>query len=193
MTLDTRIFILDEVDPHEVFNFCNDLLGAKNPRFKEGPSDWDADKEVIHLDNEPGQGYPAWLMSKYRAEGKPLYEKDITLRDTDPDYYDDPAVESDGSRVYKPACFMEISFDTAYGYQDEYGGCSTLHARYIVDLHAFLLAKGVRIKWKDEFSGDIHDGIHGIEEFLGGGDKAMTWFKEVLTVLPEILNKTPKE
>ena len=191
MTLDTRIFILDPVDPKEVFDFCNGLLGAKNPRFKEGPSDWDDDKEVIHLDNEPGQGFPAWLMTKYRAEGKPLRDKDMTRHDLDPDEY----AEDDeyGKEVYKPACFMEISFDTAYGYQDEYGGCSTLHARYIVDLHAFLLAKGVRIKWQDEFSGDIHNGIHGIEEFLGGGDKAMAWFKEVLTVLPEILNKTPKE
>lgn len=188
MTLDTRIFILDKVDPHEVFNFCNDLLGAKNPRFKEGPSDWDTDKEVIHLDNEPGQGFPAWLMTKYRAEGKPLYEKDVTMLDMDPDYYAE--IESDGSRIFKPACFMEISFDTAYSYQDEFGGCSTLHARYIVDLYNFLLEKGVRIKWQDEFSGAIHEGVDGIEEFLGGGDEAQEWFKTVLTALPGIVRES---
>jgi len=28
MTLDTRIFILGQVDPHEVFRFCRNLLGA---------------------------------------------------------------------------------------------------------------------------------------------------------------------
>lgn len=188
MTLDTRIFILDPVDPQEVFDFCNGLLGAKNPRFKEGPSDWDTDKEVIHLDNEPGQGFPAWLMTKYRAEGTPLYSEDMTKRDSDPEYYDEE--DEDGKDLYRPACFMELSFDTAYGYQDEFGGCTTLHARYIVDLYNFLLEKGVRIKWQDEFTGDIHDGIHGIEDFLGGGDEAQEWFKKVLTALPDIVRES---
>ena len=30
MTLDTRVYVLDQVDPHETFRFCRDLLGAND-------------------------------------------------------------------------------------------------------------------------------------------------------------------
>jgi hypothetical protein len=170
MTLSTNIYILDPVDPLEVFNFVNKyLLNAENPRFKHEPYKWGNDPEIMTLSNEGGQGFDAWFMSKYR-KGGPLYTED----QIDEEDYDEPYLTD-------PACFMKLDFDTAYGYNvPGIGGCSQLHSRYIVALHAWLAAKGVRIKWQNEFTGEYHDGLDGLEEFAGNGDDAQAWFKSIL-------------
>lgn len=179
MTLSTNIYILDEVDPHEVFNYCNsNLLKASDPRTEDKNDKWSEDG-VMTLMNLPGQGLPAWLISHYREDGSPLYSED---------QYDDDGSEE--PYLMHPACYMYLDFDTAYGYSDEYGGCSTLHARYIVDLFNMLREKGVRIKWQNEFTGEYFDGIDGLEEFFEGGDKARAWMRSVLpAVLLEALDK----
>lgn len=169
MTLSTDIYIIDEVDPHKVFDFCNKvLLGTNTPITTEGPSKWDNDQEVIHLNNEPGQGLDAWLMAKYRKGGLPLYTED------EYDSYEDE------SWMVSPACYMKLDFDTAYGYQDEYGGCENLHGRYIVALYNWLLEQNVRMKWKNEFTGEIYDGMDGLESFLAAGDEANEWFRNTV-------------
>lgn len=175
MTLNTNIYILDPVDPQEVFNFCNKaLLKASNPRFKHEPDTWEEDPEIMDLSNEGGQGFPAWLCTKYRKGGMPLYAED---------HYDS---WGDGEDPYlaSPACFMALDFDTAYGYRDEYGGCSDLHGRYIVALYNWLKEKSVRIKWMNEYTGDIYEGIDGLDTLFKGGDEANEWFRN--TVIPAI-------
>jgi len=174
MTLSTNIYILDPVDPHEVFNFINEnLLKVENPRTKEGPSEWYDDKEVIHLVNEVGQGFDAWLMTQYRAGDKPLYAED---------QYDDYSSEGEEPDLHlvTPACYMSIDFDTAYGYQSPVGGCADLHSLYIVALHDWLAEKGVRIKWQNEFTGEYFDGLDGLEDFGHSGEDAREWFHSIL-------------
>lgn len=199
MTLSTNIYILDAVDPLEVFNFCNKyLLKVDNPKFKHAPATnyvkddsgkWSEveDPEIMDLSNQVGQGFDAWLLTKYRKNG-PLYTEDQY------DEYEDED-EEDGIHRYltDPACFMKLDFDTAYGYtHPEIGGCSQLHAHYIVALHDWLATKGVRIKWQNEFTGDYFDGLDGLDDFAGDGDKARDWFKSILPgVLLHALTEIP--
>lgn len=182
MTLNTSIYILDEVDPMEVYNFVNKhLLKVTNPITLHRPyKDWSKDKgytehpDIMDLDNEVGQGFDAWYMSKYRKSGEPLYPED---------HYEDWSVGEDDEEdlhLTNPACFMELSFDTAYGYVSKVGGCSQLHTTYIIALHDWLEAKGVRIKWQNEFTGEIHDGLDGLEEFGTSGEDARKWFKSIM-------------
>lgn len=181
MTLSTDIYILDPVDPMEVFNFVNKyLLKQDNPSFKHEPQsryikkdhgDWTEveDPEIMDLSNEIGQGFDAWFLSKYRKNG-PLYAED--------QYDDDEDLEK--PYLISPACFMSLDFDTAYGFRSEFGGCAQLHSRYIVALHDWLATKNVRIKWRNEFTGEIFDGLDGLDGFGNDGDAARDWFKSIL-------------
>lgn len=198
MTLSTNIYILDPVDPMEVFNFCNThLLKAENPLVDHKPdTNWDRetktwidDPEVMDLSNRVGQGFDAWLLTTYRKNG-PLYIEDQY------DEYEDED-EEDGIHRYltDPACFMKLDFDTAYGYSvPGIGGCSDLHARYIIALHDWLATKGVRIKWQNEFTGEYFDGLDGLEEFSKAGTEARDWFKSILPgVLLHALAEGPEK
>ena len=194
MTLSTNIYILDPVDPMEVFNFVNKyLLKVENPRFNHAPAtsyqkdekgEWNEveDPEIMDLSNNVGQGFDAWFISKYRKNG-PLYTEDQI--DDDEDYVEPYLMD--------PACFMKLDFDTAYGYSDKLGGCSQLHSRYIVALHDWLATKGVRIKWQNEFTGEYHDGLDGLDEFAGDGDKARDWFKSILPGVLLSLTEGPEK
>jgi hypothetical protein len=194
MTLSTDIYILDPVDPMEVFNFVNEhLLKVKDPEFEhELDTNWDREAKdwlpntegIMTLSNKVGQGFDAWFMSKYR-EGGPLYTEDQYDDDED---YEEPY-------LLAPACFMKLDFDTAYGYKvPGIGGCADLHARYIIALHDWLSTKGVRIKWRNEFTGDIFNGLDGLEEFSKAGADARDWFKSILPgVLAHTLSEVEKE
>lgn len=172
MTLSTDIYILDPVDPMEVFNFVNKyLLKVTNPEVDHKPDtkwdretrEWVDDPEIMDLSNRVGQGFDAWLLTKYR-KGGPLYAEDVH----DDDYF------------VAPACYMKLDFDTAYGYRSEFGGCAQLHSRYIVALHDWLATKNVRIKWRNEFTGEIFDGLDGLDSFGNDGEAARDWFKSIL-------------
>jgi len=174
MTLNTAIYILDEIDPHKVFEFCNGLMGADKAISTETYDEWETNP-VISLDNAPGQGFPAWLMSNYRKKG-PLYPMAQYEHDD----------ETGERQLIAPACYMEISFDTAYGYQDSYGGATELHGRYIVALYHWLQKRNVSMCWQNEFTGTIHHGTEGLESFFSGGDRANEWFQN--SVLPVFKN-----
>ncbi len=80
-----------------------------------------------------------------------------------------------------------MDFETAYGYRDSRGwGCGELHAMLVAELANYLLQAGVRWKWMNEFTGEIHDGedISKLTELIEGGQKANNWFQN--TVVPVI-------
>ena len=161
MTLSTYVYILDEVDPKEVFDWVNtNLLKVKDPiteTFRDAEEySWVADKSSTEMTrwNRVGQGFDAWFITHYR-EGAPLYVED----QYETEDFEEPYLTS-------PACYMSLDFDTAYGYRGVDGeGCDDLHASYIVKLHDWLAKKGVRIRWKNEFTGEIFDGIDGLMDF----------------------------
>lgn len=169
MTLSTNIYLTGNVDAREVFDFCNKLIGAENPSFTDTESEWVPGMWVLM--NQPGQGYPAWLSVSYRKDG-PLATEDIWV------------TEEDGYRFLdQKACSVEINFDTGYSYQDEFGGCSDLHGRYITMINLWAEERGATLSWKNEFSGEYFDGTDGLKDFGGEGAKAAGWVKDVFRAL----------
>lgn len=189
MTLDTRIYILDQADPDEVFHFCRDLIGATDRHtFTDDESIW-SDGELL-LSNDPGQGLPAWLMLHYRKDAPLRTPEQAAEHDEDcnlpgRDWYDPIDGPCDGTHAWRQAAWLTVSFDTAYGYQDERGyGCGDLHAELVAKLGQWLDAKGVRWEWMNEFTGEIHQGYTRLVELASGGFEASAWFRT--TILPAI-------
>ncbi|MFF7067354.1 hypothetical protein [Streptomyces pseudovenezuelae] len=199
MTLDTRILILDKAAAREVFDFCRDLLGAterhtftdkQDSVYSSAAREWlvqDANPWTVN--NDPGQGLPAWLMIHYRpdaplrtAEQAAEHDEDCNLPENS--IYVEEWGPCSGEHHHR-ACWLEVSFDTAYGYRDERGyGCGDLHAEYISRLGQWLDAKGVRWEWKNEFTGEVHTGYSRLVDLAFGGFEASAWFRS--TVLPAI-------
>lgn len=164
MTLNTHIYLTGPVDAKEVFDFCNGLLGAKNPAFTNEESRWDAG--IWRYMNQPGQGFNAWLTVAYRPDG-PLAVEDV---------YDE-------EWLAQKACAVSISFDTGYSYQDEFGNCSALHGRYIRALQLWAEDHGATLAWQNEFTGEVFDGLDGLENFAGEGDEAAAWSRDVVRAI----------
>lgn len=198
MTLDTRIYVLDKVDPQETFRFCRDLLGAadKHTFTDAQDSTWEKGRDFVEpanpwtLSNNPGQGLPAWLMLHYRP-GVPLrtpeqaaeHDKDICNL-PGASWYDATSGPCDGTG-HRPACWLTVSFDTAYGYSDHRGyGCGDLHAEYVAKLGQWLDKQGVRWSWENEFTGEVHTGYTRLVDLASGGFEASAWFRT--SVLPAI-------
>jgi hypothetical protein len=165
MTLDTRIYIHGPADYREVFVKCNQLIGAdEGVRFEDKPG---------NIWNKPGQGLCALLDVYYGQGGTALRKPGDHAR-----YCDGEADE-----CFSPCgvpCWLEVSFDTAYGYRGPEGGCGDLHARLVAELGRWLDGKGVRWSWQNEFTGEIHQGYEGLDGLASGGAEASSWFREIV-------------
>ena len=186
MTLDTRIYVQDRADYREVFVKCNQLIGAhEGTIFTDEPvADWKDGERIPGPEdgewtiwNKPGQGLCALLDISYR-KGAALRQPGEHAK-----YCDGEA--DDCFAPCGVASWLEISFDTAYGYKGEHGeGCGDLHARLVAELGHWLDGKGIRWSWQNEFTGEIHQGYEGLTELGEGGLKALEWF--VRDVMPAI-------
>lgn len=181
MTLSTDIYIDGPIAHRAVYDKVNEILGIVNPAAKEGPVDtsysWNAHKEGYwDIDNVPGQGFKAWVMTCSRLDG----ERMIRPAEDDPD---DPRPEFDEG-------YVSVNLDTAYGYREGGLNCTTLHASVIVDLGQWLLSQGVTFRWRNEYTGEVNAGFNGIEDFIGSGDEASAWFES--TVKPALLSEYPQ-
>ncbi|MEU1497363.1 hypothetical protein [Streptomyces sp. NPDC005732] len=201
MTLDSRFNALDAVDPHEVFQFCRDLIGAtdRHTFSDEQDSTWSKGESFIEpvnpwtISNNPGQGLPAWLMLHYRPDAPLRTAEQAAEHDEDCNLPENAGYiaewgSCDGAH-HRRACWLTVSFDTAYGYTDERGyGCGDLHAEYIAKLGQWLDSKGIRWEWENEFTGETHTGYSRLIDLASGGFEATAWFKT--TVLPVITAET---
>lgn len=189
MTLSTDVYILDEIDPGEVFQFCQGLLAKYDDRPGTHEQEWDdratwRDDGSRLLGNKIGQGLPAILDVTYRPSA-PLATQEQSEAHTE-DCDDD----GDSCRYNHPtACWLNVDFDTAYGYRDKRGwGCGDLHAALVAELGAWLDGRGVDWAWRNEFTGEVHSGPDRAEkliELVSGGAEAGTWFRTM--VVPAIL------
>jgi hypothetical protein len=175
MTLDTRVYVHDEVDVHELFAECRRLLGAdESHRSFDGPSRWSSHRDSWTVGNGLGQGLPALLAIDYRP-GAPLRpDGDACSAYCDPE---------DDRHYHQSAMWCEVSFDTAYGYADSRGGCGALHARLVFDLGQWLDERGVAWSWRNEFDGEVHGGDERyvrLRDLADDGQEAMRWFKGVV-------------
>ncbi|MFJ2110535.1 hypothetical protein ACIOEX_01180 [Streptomyces sp. NPDC087850] len=198
MTLDTRIYVLDKVDPQEVFHFCRDLLGATE-RYTftdEQDKTWRKGESFVEpgnawtIGNDIGQGLPAWRLLHYRPDAPLRTPEQAAEHDEDCNFpensiYVEEWGPCNGKHSYRRPNWLTISFDTAYGYSDDRGyGCGDLHAEYIAKVGQWLDAKGVRWEWQNEFTGEIHTGYSRLIDLASGGFEASAWFRS--TVLPAI-------
>lgn len=185
MTLNTEVVATTPCDPHEVFHKCRELLGATDAHpFKDEPRDerwyWD-DPGRWRIGNEMGIGLPALMWVVYR----PGLEPRLTPQESEA-HDGDCEPDCDGSS-HAPASWVEIHFDTAYGYRDEQGrGCGDLHAQLLFDLGQWFDEREIGWGWQNEFTGDWHyeDRYRALKELCTGGGQAMAWFTE--TVMPII-------
>lgn len=192
MTLDTRFFVLDQVGPQETFRFCRDLLGATDRHvwYDRQDSTWRKGEASVEpgnpwtVGNELGQGLPALLDISYRPDAPLRTAEQAAEHDEDicnlpgVAWYDEASGPCDGVRTWRRACWLEVSFDTAYGYRDDRGyGCGDLHAEYVAKLGQWLDAKGVRWEWENEFTGEIHTGYSRLIDLASGGFEASAWFR----------------
>jgi hypothetical protein len=197
MTLDTRIFVLDQIDPREVFAFCRDLLGASDRHAYTDEQDSSyADGEwavrpdnAWTISNNPGQGLPAWLMIHYRPDAALRTAEQAAEHDEDCNLPENVGYVAEwgpcDGKYHCRASWLTVSFDTAYGYRDDRGyGCGDLHAEYIAKLGQWLDERGVRWEWENEFTGEIHTGYGQLVELASGGFEASAWFRT--SVLPAI-------
>lgn len=184
MTLDTTVVATTPCDAHDVFHKCRELLGATDAHpYKDrdlskyyGPGVWE-------VGNQIGIGLPALLEIKYRPGLEPRRDPE-EARACD----EDCEADCDGQHRYRPACWVEVSFDTAYGYRDAQGrGCGDLHAQLVFDLGAWFDEREIGWGWQNEFTGEWHyeDKYAALKDLCTDGGKAMAWFVETVQPLIE--------
>lgn len=212
MTLDTRVYVLDEVDHREVFRECQRLIG-QYATDRRGPDQqrwtdeqnktWSKGESFVELGNpwtignDVGQGLPAWLLvyyrpaESYRSADQSAEHDEWTCNFPGAKHYEPDEPLCDETEHDQP-CWLEISMDTAYGYRGPEGmGCGDLHARIVAELGQWLDAKGARWKWRNEFSGEIHEGYERLIDIASSGFEASAWFST--TVAPAIAAQIAKE
>lgn len=209
MTLDTKVFVLDEIDPMTVFRQCQKLIAAYDDQARPaGAQQWEHSQKKSRAEdggefaarpgnswdlmNEPGQNLPAWLWLYHGDGGEPLVSaEDAAAHDEwcnipangDNFYPGDP--ECDGSG-HSRMCWLKVSFDTAYGYRSASGlGCGELHAALVMALGSWLDAQGVRWQWMKESTGEVFDGAANLTDLCRDGAAAAEWLSS--TVLPAIV------
>lgn len=181
MTLDTRVYVHNPVDYCEVWIKCNQLIDAhEGVKFTDEPVPEYAHGERLPANeagewwiwNKPGQGLSALLDIHYRKDRALILPGEHGR-------YCEPEDDCDGSCA--PACWLEVSFDTAYGYRGDNGeGCGDLHARLVAELGQWLDGKGLRWSWVNEFTGDTHWGYEGLTDLGSGGAEASSWYRNIV-------------
>lgn len=152
MTLSTDVYIQGPVDLHALRYVVQAAL-AEFDEYGRTPDQqlWEGESDTFRnsWSTTVGQGLPAWTFIHYGS--------DVVWRQADD-------VEDDG--YVTPAHFASIDFDTAYGYRGENGEtCSTLHVQLMTRVGKWLDEQSVPWKWRDEFTGHIHDAYDGFDTF----------------------------
>lgn len=203
MTLSTNVYVLDQIDHREVFRFCQELL-IQYDQDRRGPdrqqwsdeqtTSWRAGGSFVEpgnpwrIANDIGQGLPGILWVTYRP-GAPLRTPEQAA-----ECDEDCEAGCDGSGHYYRPCWLDVDFDTAYGYKHDGMGCGDLHAALVAELGQWLDGKGVRWEWCNEFTSEVHGGPDRYERLIdlaSGGFEATAWFQS--TVLPAIAAELGRE
>jgi hypothetical protein len=193
MTLSTDIYVLDQVDVPELFRFCQGLLAQFDDRSTPQQPDQQKSRDregwredgARCMSNEIGQGLPAILDIHYRPNAALATAEQAAQCTSD---CDDPEEGEDRYHHHPHACWVNIDFDTTYGYRDSAGrGCGDLHAALVALVGKWCDERGARWEWRNEYTGDIHGGETRYERLLDlmkQGSEAAAWFRN--SVLPAI-------
>jgi hypothetical protein len=170
MTLHTRMMVTTPgIDPVEVFDEMRRLLNIPDDAEWWNSPDPNSDNKYrqtmtpgIHM--EAAQGYSAWLwVDHWDGELSAEHEHDKYCYAWDDDGNVTTELEC-GAHV-NPRGYVEVNFDTAYGFTEANGaGCGDLHAYLVAELGTWLDARDAGWAWYDE-SGD---GWRSAETFRAG-------------------------
>lgn len=185
MTLDTRMRIHEQCDARELFDFCRLLLGPSDGG--KAPLDSNFTDEPNRLCNRLGQGYSAILEVEFDLATAPKSEWEKCYCEEDQEDAIEPDPDYKCSQCRKPDAYLEISWDTAYGYKGPNGEqCGDLHAAYIVSVAKWCDERGLTYSWHNEFNGDWCPGLENLNSLSKGGVEATAWFTSI--ALPAILS-----
>jgi hypothetical protein len=150
MTLHTRVMVTSpDVDPAAVFVKMRQIIGAGEQYSAWTSPEVDSDNEYRHTmppgyHMDLGQGLPALMWVDFAEPGEQIGGE------THDEYCDE---ECDGG-YHDPPGFIEINYDTAYGYRAENNAsCGDLHAFITQEITSWLDERGASWQWYDE-SGD---------------------------------------
>lgn len=188
MTLNTSVVATTACDGRDVFHELRRLLDADDQHpIEDGPVGDEGyyGSGVRRIMHPPGLGLNAWLIVWYR----PNLEPRRTPEESEASRIEllaDDCDEETAERQKDPACWVEASLDTAYGYHGPEGGCGALHARLLFELGQWFDERKIGWGWQNEFTGEWHyeDKYRALKELVDGGGQAMAWFVE--TVIPVI-------
>lgn len=181
MTLNTRVAIVQEIDPQAAFRLALDAIC-----IAAGEADRIATAQVrgpsVHENGTAsvgtvlGQGLPGIVDCDYRIGG-PLHAED---------YYDRTYLDpGETATLDTPACWVEIGWDTAYSFAGANGiGCSDLHSIAITLVHKALAERGIDIHWYNEYDSTWNSGIEKLDTLSAAGLEADLWFRH--TAMPAI-------
>lgn len=199
MTLNTEIYIRGEIGALDVFNFLvHQLL-----EFDDARRDFTAVRTTAEADTYlpfhqadgagptwtmgtvVGQGLPAWTMVHYRPGGAYRTDAESAAHDTDicnvpeSEFFDGDDPVCDGSH-HEPACHLEVEMDTAYGFEGPNGmRCDHLHGVMVARLGALLDERGIAWSWRNEYTGEVHEGATGLDGLLRAGEAGNAWFDQL--------------
>jgi hypothetical protein len=162
MTLSTDMYVQKPVDLHALKYVVQAAL-AEFDEYSRTPDQqlWDIESSAFRntWSTVVGQGLPARTWIHLGAEDAWAQPNDEYADDSDYDEDGEPALQT-------PKHFALINFDTAYGYRDAKGqGCAELHMQLMTRVGKWLDEQSVPWKWRDEFTGDIHDAYDGFDTF----------------------------
>lgn len=114
MTMTTHVRFLEPVDPEQLFGFCRKMIGIPDEQPFKVVDDFTYGN-VKSISSEPG-GFDAALWVDICTTGAP------ELKPEEAELYDE------GRTDYDIDFFVEVSFDTTYGFRP---CCGCLHVDYI--------------------------------------------------------------
>jgi hypothetical protein len=159
MTLHTRVMVTSPgVDPAAVFVKMRQIIGAGEQYSAWTSPELDSDNAYrrtmspgFHMDL--GQGLPALMWVDFAKPGETVggHEHDKWCYEWDDAGEPTEVMECSGG---DPVGYIEINYDTAYGYHaDNNASCGDLHAYITQEITAWLDERGATWQWYDE-SGD---------------------------------------
>lgn len=167
MTLNTTFYITTPgIDPNTVWHDLIDMVEPENfPLSREDYTETeDADEKgwgptgSTMTNTKGGIGLSAWCFMWHNEDGSALAY--------DEEYTDDPEKEDPDEDIwFIPRGYIKLDFDTAYGYRDEYGGCSGLHGRIVTRLANIVTSMGGEYAWQDEYTGEWFTDLHHVPFF----------------------------
>jgi hypothetical protein len=194
MTLLTQVYIIDQIDPEQAFNQARETIGATSQHYyskieQDTKYSWVKSGDM-RLSNLPGSGLNALLSVNYNQYGMVFSDQDQAKMIED----EHPEIDQ-----IVPAHWVQVSFDTAYGYQGEkYGeGCNALHSKYVIEFGRWLDQQYLSWAWKDEFNGKVHSGptryLEAINFAVGSGTSEEYIEKELKPALQrtQTFSRTP--